>query len=73
MKRVAFAAIAGIALVAAYGTSKAAPIAPLPGAITANTENVVQAHYYRHHYYPYYHAHHYYHHRYWRHHHWYYW
>ncbi len=55
MKRVVFAtAITAITFVAAYGASNAAPIAPLPNAVTENTRNVIQAYYYHHHYYPYY-------------------
>jgi hypothetical protein len=66
MKRAAVWAIslAALAPIAFAGASRAAPIAPLPNAVTENTENVIQA---------YYHHHHYYHHRHWYHHHWRYW
>jgi hypothetical protein len=65
MKRVVFAtAIAAITFVAAYGVSKAAPIAPLPEAVASNSSDIVKAYYWHHHYY---------HHRYWYHHHWRYW
>ncbi len=74
MKRVLFAIMAvGLAAVAVSNVSRAAPIAPLPEAVTGNAGDVVQAYYYHHHYYPYHRHGHYYHHRYWRHHHWYYW
>jgi hypothetical protein len=73
MKRLEFAcALAAITFVAAYGTSNAAPIAPLPAAVT-NADNVISAHYWHGHYYPYYWHHHYYHHRHRYHHHWRYW
>jgi hypothetical protein len=72
MKRAAFAiAVAGLASVAVSDTLKAAPIAPLPEAVGANSSNVVQAYYYHHHYYRYHWHHHYYHHRHWHHRHWY--
>ena len=74
MKRVAFAiGAAALASIAISGASKAAPIAPLPYAVTATGGNVVQAYYYHRHYYPYHWHHRYYHHRHWHHHHWYYW
>jgi hypothetical protein len=64
MKRVVFAtAIAAITFVAAYGVSKAAPIAPLP-AVASNSSDIVKAYYWHHHYY---------HHRHWYHRHWRYW
>ena len=54
MKRIVFAvALAGISAVAASSTSIAAPIAPLPAAVTENTGQVIQAYYYHHHHYPY--------------------
>jgi hypothetical protein len=74
MKRVVFAtAIAAITLVAAYGQSNAAPIAPLPEGVASNSSDIVKAYYYHHRHYPYYWHHHYYHHRHWYHHHWRYW
>ncbi len=67
MKRLVFAfALAAITFVAGYGTSKAAPIAPLPATVT-DADNVIQAHY------AYYWHHHYYRHRGWPYHHWCYW
>jgi hypothetical protein len=67
MRRVVFAvALAGITSVAACGTSGAAPIAPLPEVLLADTNGVVQAHYYYHHYSGrHYWGHHYWHHHYW--------
>ncbi len=74
MKRVVLAlTLAALTSMAAYGTSNAAPIAPLPEGVASNSGNVVKAHYWHHHYYPYYWHHHYYHHRHWYHHHWRYW
>ncbi len=74
MRRVVFAlALAALTFVAAYGTSNAAPIAPLPEGVATSSGNVVKAYYHHHHHYRYYWHHHYYHHRHWRHHHWYYW
>ncbi len=50
MKRVIFAfALAAITFVAAYGTSNAAPIAPLPEVATSRS-NIVKAYYWHHHY-----------------------
>ena len=44
MKRGVFAtALAGIASVAAYGTSLAAPIAPLPVAVTADNRRIISS------------------------------
>ncbi len=72
MKRVAIAiAVAAVASVAIYGTSKAAPIAQIPA--VADRDNLIPAHYYHGHYYQYYWRGRYYRHRHWRHHHWYYW
>ena len=74
--------VAIVAFIALCGTSNAAPIAPLPATVAANTNNVIQAYYYHRHYYPYrwhghyypYHSHgHYYYHRGYRHHRYYYW
>ncbi len=65
MKRMVFAfALAAITFVAAYGTSNAAPIAPLPEGVATSSGNIVKAYYWHHHYY---------HHRHWYHHHWRYW
>jgi hypothetical protein len=82
MLRVAFAmAVAAVAYTAVSETTKAAPIAPLPAAVTNDMGNITPVYwyhgrYYRYrwhgHYYPYYYHHHYYHHRHWRHRHWYY-
>ncbi len=50
MKRGIFAfALAAITFVAAYGTSNAAPIAPLPEVATSGS-NIVKAYYWHHHY-----------------------
>ena len=52
MKRLACAIVAAmVVFIAAYGTSKATPIAPIPGAATTNSDNVIRAYYYHHHYY----------------------
>jgi choline-glycine betaine transporter len=65
MKRMVFAlALAALTFVAAYGTSNAAPIAPLPEGVASNSSDIVKAYYWHHHYY---------HHRHWHHHHWRYW
>jgi len=68
MKQVVSAiAVAAIISLAVCGASKAAPIAPIPGAATINSDNIIRAYYYHHHYYPYHHryyGHRYYHHRY---------
>ena len=45
--------VAIVAFIALCGTSNAAPIAPLPATVAANTNNVIQAYYYHRHYYPY--------------------
>ncbi len=66
-------AIAALTFVATYGTSNAAPIAPLPEELASNSSDIVKAYYYHHHYYPYHWHHHYYGHRHWYHHHWHYW
>jgi hypothetical protein len=64
MRRVVFAvALAGITSVAACGTSGAAPIAPLPEVLLADSNEVIQAHYYHH-----YSGRHYWHRHYWGHH-----
>lgn len=70
MRKLFFAiALAGITSAAVCATSQAAPIAPLPAAQLADSNGVVQAHYWYHH--RYYHRH-WYHHRYWYHrHYWY--
>ncbi len=74
MKRLIFAiALTGVTSVVVCEASMAAPIAPLPAAAIAGTDDVVQAYYWHHHYYPYHWHHHYYHHRHWYHHHWHYW
>ena len=71
MKRVVFGvAVAAFASVAICGISIAAPIAPLPAAVT--TGNVIQAYYYHGHYYRYRWHGHYYVHRYYGHGHYYY-
>ena len=56
MKRLACAIVAAmVVFIAAYGTSKATPIAPMPGAATTNSDNVIRAYYYHHrHHYGYY-------------------
>jgi len=56
MKRLACAIVAAMVVsIAAYGTSKATPIAPMPGAATTNSDNVIRAYYYHHrHHYGYY-------------------
>jgi hypothetical protein len=73
MKRVVFAtALAGIASIAVYGTSLAAPIAPLPVAVTADNRPVVQAHSLPDSHHTYYWHHRNYHHRSWNGHHWHY-
>ena len=67
MKRLACAIVAAMVVsIAAYGTSKATPIAPIPGAATTNSDNVIRAYYYHHHYYRHhgYYGHRYYHRRY---------
>lgn len=52
MKRAVFAlALAALTFVAAYGTSNAAPIAPLPEGVATYSGNVVKAYYWHHHYY----------------------
>jgi len=52
MKRLACVIVAATAIsFAAYGASKATPIAPIPGAATTNGDNVIRAYYYHHHYY----------------------
>ena len=52
MKRLACAIVAAmVVFIAAYGTSKATPIAPIPGAATNNSDNVIRAYYYHHRYY----------------------
>ena len=59
MKQVAVAIVTGVAFVAVCGAAKAAPIAPLPSAVTS-TNKVIPAYYYHHRYYPYrYHGHYY--------------
>ncbi len=74
MKRVIFAsALAALTFMAAYGTSNAAPIAPIPEGLASNSNEIVKAYYYHHHYYRYHWHHHYYGHRHWYHHHWRYW
>jgi hypothetical protein len=52
MKRLACAIVAAmVVFIAAYGTSKATPIAPISGAATTNGDNVIRAYYYHHRYY----------------------
>ena len=66
MKRVVFVIAVAVASAAVCGTSTAAPIAPVPAAITDNTDNVIQAYYYHRHYYPHrWHGHYYGHRHYW--------
>jgi len=65
-------AVAGVACLASSGVAQAAPIAPLPSALTNDAGNVTPVYYYRGGYYRYRWHGHYYHHRYWRHHRWYY-
>jgi len=61
MKRTACAlAVAAVLSIAAYGTSHAAPIAPLPG-VRTQTNNITQVYWYHHRWYP----HRYWHRRYW--------
>ena len=65
MKRVVLAlTLAAFTSMAAYRTSNAAAIAPLPEGVATSSGNVVKAYYWHHHYY---------HHRHWYHHHWRYW
>ncbi len=72
MIRVLFAiALAAIASIAVGGTSRAAPIAPIPEVLVADSNGVVQAHYYYYgHHCHYWRGHHCYYHRHWHHHHW---
>jgi hypothetical protein len=52
MKRLACAIVAAmIVFIAAYGTSKATPIAAIQGAATTSSDKVIRAYYYHHHYY----------------------
>ena len=46
MRTLVAIALAGITFMAVSGTSRAAPIAPLPEALVANSDGVAQAHYY---------------------------
>ena len=72
MIRVLFAiALAGITSIAVAETSRAAPIAPLAGALVADSNAVAQAHYhYYGHHCHYWRGHHCYYHGHWHHHHW---
>jgi hypothetical protein len=52
MKRLACVIVAAtVVSLTAYGTSKATPIAPIPGAATTNGDNIIRAYYYHRHYY----------------------
>jgi hypothetical protein len=63
-------ALAATISAAVYGTSYAAPIAPLPRDQLATNSDVTQVSYHRHHYYNYYPYHHHHHHHWWHHHYW---